>query len=218
MKKYLILFSLLLFAGSALAEEIDGEINVSFVEPYDRLAPGFSGSYRPETLEWRGLSLGAGLALHISSRFRYETTEPLQIADTSHFHYGWYYFDENFLEITDFDFFVEGRWQFLGRSEESKWRAWLSLIGGMIINSSTVTRYQTQYEDSSYYVVDLVKYSDTFQTEYRSEAYLSPGFLIGIGNFIVGYRHWLVFDNSALKLDEPGRMLGTLRLGYRFTW
>lgn len=218
MKKFVVIAALLILAGAISAEEIDGEINISYVDPYERIAPGFCGSYRPEALQWQGFSLGAGLALHITSRFQYEETPVQVIDDTSHSHYGWNYFNENFLEITNFDFFAEGRWQFLGISEDLKWRAWLSLTGGFIINSGSVTRYQTQYEDSSNYVIDLVKYSDTFKAEYRTEAYLSPGFLIGIGNFIVGYRHWLILDDSAIDPGKPGRMVGTFRLGYRFTW
>ncbi len=221
MNKYFACLILLALAGSCAAEEIDGEVNISLVDPYQRLAPGFCGSIRPDFLQWRGLSLGGGLALHISSRFKYETSDldTITAADsTSSYKIGWLYFNENFLEVINFEFFVEGRWQFLGRAEDAQWKSWLTLIGGGIINSSVITNYQTQYDDSAGYIVDLEKYVRTFETQYRSEAYLSPGILIGIGNFIVGYRHWIIFNDEALEQGKPARMVGTLRLGYRFTW
>ena len=221
MRKYLIPLLGLMLCSTAAAEEIDGEINISLVDPYRRLAPGFSGSYWPEFAQWRGLSIGAGLALHISSRFNYENTnlDTITPADTDDStRWGKLYFNENYLEIVNFDFFAEGRWQFWGIGKQTRWRGWITVATGAIINSGAITNYQTQFRDSASYAVDIDQYTRAFKPEYRTDLYVAPGFLIGISNFIVGYRHWLFFDHFDIAKGQPPRMLGTFRLGYRFTW
>lgn len=215
MKRYLLcLLVLPVLVQYAPAEEINGEVNVSFIDPYERFAPGFCVSFRPEMLDWRGLSLGAGLALHISSRFKYETTEAQAIPDTT----NWYYFNENLTELANFDLFAEGRWQFLGRFDERNWKGWVTVNAGLIINSAQGTTYQTQYEVDGDYIVSLYKYVLSPGTEYRTESYISPGLLFGAGNFIFGYRHWFFPESAHINRGQPGRMAGTVRLGYRFTW
>ncbi|MFH1861394.1 MAG: hypothetical protein ABH878_01160 [bacterium] len=212
------LLAMLLLTGFCQAEEIDGEINVTYIDPYQRLAPGFACSFRPEFLEWRSLSLGAGLSLQISSRYKYETTEPLAIEDNPN-KVGWYYFNENFVELTNFNFFVESRWNYLGTEPESHFKSWITLSFGAIVNSCVKTTYQTQYEDSiGQYILDIDKYSFSYQTRYRSEGYVAPGILFGIGNFYFGYQHWFFFDEPELPEGYPGRSRSTIRLGYRFVW
>ncbi len=217
MKRITVLLIVLSIAAAATAEEITGEINVSIIDPYDRFVPGFCGSYRPEILQWKGLSLGAGMALYFSGQFKYETTDITDMPDSS----NWYELRESYLEIVNFDFFLEGRWQFLGLSDEAHWKAWLSLSGGAIVHSSVKMIHITEFEEDttiSKYLIPRDKHENLYKNEYRTDYYLSPGFLIGIGNFIVGYRHWIYFDESALKKGKPGRTFGTIRLGYRFTW
>lgn len=215
MKRYLVFLIYFTIVFGAAAEEIDGEIDISFVKPYDRFAPSFCGSFRPEFLKWRSFSLGAGLALHISSRYSYETTDYMAIPDST----DWYFFNENLIEMVNFEFFGETRWRFLGRSDEAHWKGWLSLNFGAMIHSSNKTTYLTQFEgDTLGYVTDTRKYAITFKAKYRTDPFLSPGLLIGIGNFIVGYKHWIYYDDFTLELGKPGRTVGTLRVGYRFLW
>jgi len=234
MRKVLTLLIWLALCGGAAAEEIDGEVNLSMIDPYQRLAPGFCGSYRPDLLQWRRLSLGGGLAMHISSRFNYETTNAALLPDST----DWYYYYQRFIEVVNFDFFGEARWAIFGADEpraedaaltgaesaqETRWKGWLTLTGGVIVNSGTRSGYLTNYQDSVaaggyHYIIDFRQGYLPDEVEYRTDAYLSPGLLIGIGKFIVGYRHWFYFDHFDIAKGEPARMVGTLRLGYRFTW
>lgn len=233
MRKYFPLLVWLILCAGAAAEEVDGEVNLSLIDPYHRLAPGFCGSYRPEFLQWRNLSLGAGLALHISSRFNYQTTDPVLIPDST----DWYYYYQRFIEVVNFDFFAEGRWALFGADESqdlettvtgaslthpSRWKGWLTLTCGAVINSGTQSGFLTNYQDSvagDYrYIIDFRQGYLQDVVQYRTDPYIAPGILIGIGNFIVGYRHWLFFDHFDIAKGDPARMLGTLRLGYRFIW
>ncbi|MCX6640028.1 MAG: hypothetical protein NTW14_06045 [bacterium] len=213
-KPALLLFCLLLMVP-AQANEIDGEVDISFVNPYEHFMPGFCASYRPEFLRWNRFSVGAGLALNISSRFKYETTNAQVIPDSL----DWYYFDESFAELTNFDFFAEGRFILSNPDLTSKWKTWITLSGGAIINSNTRTVYETLFEQTQTgLLIDLQKYAYYYPIQYRTEGYLSPGLLIGVGDFIFGYRHWIYLDNTKIELGKPSRMVGTLRIGYRFTW
>jgi hypothetical protein len=187
------------------------------IEPYQRFAPGFVGTFRPDFLAWRRFSLGAGLGLHISSRYQYETTTPQPITGISGKE-GWYYFNENFIESSIFDFFAEAAWRFLGKDEDARWSGWLTLNSGLTVSAASRSAYQTQYEESGDSLVSYAQYSLTYKTIYRTDAYLSPGVTIGINRFIVGYQHWFYFDENTIPRGKPARLSGTLRIGYRFTW
>ena len=188
--KSIICLIAVLSAQAAMAHEIVGEVNVSLFQPYDRLAPGFVGTFRPDFLAWRRFSLGAGLGLHISSRYQYETTNPQPIIGISGKE-GWYYFNENFIESSIFDFFTEAAWRFLGADEDARWSGWLTLNSGIAVSAASRSAYQTQYEESGDSLISYVQYSLTYKTIYRSDVYLAPGVAIGINNFTIGYRHWL---------------------------
>ncbi|TKJ39709.1 hypothetical protein CEE37_10545 [candidate division LCP-89 bacterium B3_LCP] len=215
MKKAIILLSLFVIAYSASAHEITGEISIGFIDPYDRLAPGFCGSFTPEYLEGKWLSLGAGLALNISNRFNYETTPADSIPGFS----DWWEFEERLVELVNFDFFLEGRLKFFGHSEDAHWKGWLTLNSGVIIQSSSGIVYITQFEvDAQDNIIDMLQYTSRSTNKYRTDLYLTPGVLIGIGNFVVGYKQWFYPGNSVLELGKPGQTLGTFRIGYRFIW
>ena len=214
MKRLIIFLLLLMIATDGLSEEIDGEVNIAFVDPYDRLAPGFCLSYRPDFLKWKGLSLGGGLGMYISSRFSYETTDAFPI-ETDSTKVGWEFFNEYLMELINFEFFAEARWQLSGRHDDAQWKSWFTLNGGAIIHSGVRTRYQTQFffDEPLNTITHIEKYYSRFKTRYRTDFYLAPGILIGIGNFTVGYRHWLYTNAETLELGYPGRTLGSLRLG-----
>lgn len=194
--------------------EITGEVNISWLDPYDRLAPGFCGTYWPEFLQYKGLFAGAGLALNISNRFNYETT----LAEPIEGYPNWYYFEERLIELVNFDFFLAGRWQFAGRDEDAHWKTWLTLLTGLVLQTGNKVTYLTQYYDSLETIWDIDKYSLSGGAATRTDFYLSPGILVGIGNFVVGYRHWIYTDESAVEPGDPARTNGALRIGYRFTW
>jgi len=229
MKRYFILLACLIFSTAAAAEEINGEANVTVLgEPYQddfKIAPGFCLSWRPDFLEWDRLSLGGGLALSIASQFQYHLSEVNTIADTSHPRFGWLYFNEYFMEVTHPDFFLEGRYRLLGE-EEQRWKGWITLTLGESLSSAAVIRQQTQFDTANFNNIPL-QFQSNLESQTRWEPYISPGFLVGIKNFIIGYRHWFYFVSRDLDEkfppDDPGnpyppRMLGTLRVGYRFTW
>jgi hypothetical protein len=202
------------------SQEIDGEVGAAYINPYHSVLPGFAVSFRPPFLRWKSFSLGAGMGINISSRFQYEgPTEDVPIppepeGDSTKHAQGWVYFDENFVELVNFNFFAEVRWQFLTQPEKKAWQGWLTLSGGEVVNSSVKTRYQTQYlpPDTSGVIEEYEKFTDRFAAKYRSEPYLAPGIMLGKGNFIFGYQHFVYFDAVDLIKGRP------LRLGYKFTW
>jgi len=110
--------------------------------------------------------------------------------------------------VVNFEFFSEGRWKWLGTPPDARWKAWLTLTGGVLIESSVRTTYQTQFEDSSNYIIDANKYALTFKTRYRTEPYLAPGLLIGIGNFTIGYRHFVYFEDIDPAQRVSGQVAG----------
>jgi hypothetical protein len=203
MRTKLIIFILVLIASTSAAEEITGEIDISFLDPYDRLAPGFCGSYWPEIMQYKRMSMGAGLSLSISNRFNYETTVAEAVDPVAY--PNWYEFEERLIELVNFDFFLAGRWKFAGLDEDAHWKGWLTLHAGAMIQTGNKVTYLTQYQLSA-------------GSPSRTDVYVAPGILVGIGNFIVGYRHWIYTDESAVELGDPARTLGALRIGYRFTW
>ena len=216
----------MLLAAVASAEEIDGEVNVSLLaDPYQKVQPGFGGSYRPEFLQFGRFSLGAGFSISISDRFLYDDNGPLLMPDSvAQNNKKWYYERDYFIEFVDFDFYAEGRWQFLGDDSKSSTKGWLSLNLGAIVNSATQFINLTNFLDSSnavnnyHYIIDYRQTEFSLKAQYRTDLYLSPGLLLGLGNFYFGYRHWFFFDSFDIADGEPARMLGTVRLGYRFIW
>jgi hypothetical protein len=233
MKRYLILLTCLIFSTAAAAEEIDGEVNISVLnEPYlddFRIAPGFCVSWRPDFLQRDRWSLGAGASLSIASQFQYATSG-LDTIDSLNApslpeRWGWLFFNEYFMEVTHPDFFLEGRYRLLGM-EEDRWKGWITLTLGEALSSAAVLRQQTQF-DADDENAPVFRIPRNFESQTRWEPYLSPGIMVGIKNFIIGYRHWIYFQKLDLEdkyppgqLEEPypPRLLGTLRVGYRFTW
>jgi hypothetical protein len=233
MKSYLLLGIAMLLAVAASAEEIDGEVSVSILaDPYKKVQPGFGGSYRPEFLQFDRFSLGAGLMIHISDRFLYADNSPQVWPDSvpvpreGGANTQWYYERDFSIEFVDFDFSAEARYQLLSSEDERGFKAFLALNAGFIINSGARYEKLTNFLDSTYNlggndlhtIVDFAQAEYTLKTQYRTDAYLSPGLLLGLGNFYFGYRHWLYFDSFDIVKGEPARMLGTVRLGYRFIW
>jgi len=232
MKSCLLLCLAMLLATVASAEEIDGELNVSLLaDPYQKVQPGFGGSYRPEFLQFSRFSLGAGLMIHISDRFLYQDNNPDSLADSLAYRPGgantqWYYEQDFSIEFVDFDFSTEARYQLLSSEDEGGFKAFLALNAGFIVNSGARYEKLTNFLDSVYTsqgnelhaIVDFAQAEYTLKTRYRTDLYLSPGLLLGLGNFYFGYRHWFFFDSFDVADGEPARMLGTVRLGYRFIW
>jgi hypothetical protein len=218
----LILLTVMIFsfAAVAMAEEIDLETDLSLLRPYDKATPGLGGTWRPEFLQVNRWSLGIGLIANISNRFRYESTEPLPIPDSLQTPIGgWKYINDNHLEVADFDFHLEARWRGFGLSDYEKWKGWLTLNLGYLLNTGAITQFQTQYRDSANYVVNgPLTYVSSYTSPTRKDPYISPGILVGIGNWIIGYRQWFYFDNFTIRPGEAGRLRGSLRLGYRFQW
>jgi hypothetical protein len=225
MKYFYVTIACLILAAVSGAEEIDAELNVSLVgKPYEKALPGFGGSYRPDFLQFGEFSLGAGLLIDISDRFLYQNNDPQVMPDSVEQNSKqWYYESDYFIEFVNFDFFAEGRWKFLGEDAKKSLKGWLTLNLGAIINSGARYQNLTNFQDSVgtsgiHYIVDFRQAEYTLTSVYRTDPYVSPGLLIGIGNFYFGYRHWLFFDKFDVDAGEPARMLGTIRLGYRFTW
>jgi hypothetical protein len=218
-RKLILLLALVFsFAVNATAEEVNLETNISLITPYDKVTSGLGGTWRPEIFSWGRLSLGLGMVANISSRFYYETTPALPIPDSS-ISSGWKYTNDNHLEVADFDFHLEGRYQVLGDYDNTKWKGWLTLTLGEVINTGAITQYQSHFRDSANYMVQgPITYITTYTSPTRVDAYISPGFLVGIGNFTVGYRQWFYFDNFDIRPGEAGRLRGSLRIGYRFQW
>ncbi len=219
-------FLLALFVCVTQADELDLEVNISYIEPYENFVPGFSASIRPDLLKWGRFSLGGGLGIHVSSRFSYETPRwilylsdyPLEDpANDTTYIINAHYYDDNLIEIINYEVYLEGRLQLLGDDEDAQWKAWLSLNIGFVDNSSIRTQHRTYATTPPNEVYDVDDDRISW-TEHAANLYLSPGLSIGIGNFIVGYRHWIHFDESSLIKGEPARQLGTIRVGYRFIW
>ena len=232
MKSYPLLCIAMLLTTVASAEEIDGEVNVSILaDPYEKVQPGFGGSYRPEFLQFNRFSLGAGLMIHISDRFLYADNSPQILADSLAYRPGgantqWYYEKDFSIEFVDFDFSTEARYQLLSSEGERGLKAFLTLNAGLSINSGARYEKLTNFLDSVYIyqgselhtIVDFAQAEFNLKTQYRTDLYLSPGLLLGLGNFYFGYRHWFFFDSFDIADGEPARKLGTVRLGYRFIW
>lgn len=216
MKQIILLLTLFALFSSALSEEITGEVDLTMIDPYEKIASGFCLSYRPEILEWKGLSLGGGMGLYITSRFKFQTSDYILMEDSL----DWYEFREDYLDIINLDMFLEGRWQLLGLADESHWKAWITISGGLIIHSSVKTTDLTEIwaDTTTGYFYPMTENRIRYTTQQRTEPYFSPGLLIGIGNFVVGYRHWIYADDYAVKPGKPGRTIGMIRIGYRFIW
>ena len=206
----------LLVVGGAAGHEIDGEVVISYIDPYNRLAPGFCGSFRPEFLDWKGLSLGGGLALHISSRYNYETTPWIEYTSTTYD--SSFFYDDKFIEIVNFEFFTETRFHFLGSDENARWKGWLTLNLGAVIHSATRSLYRTRQSYEGGDLAEWVRFVYNLPDKYRTDLYTSPGLLIGIGNFVVGYRHWFYLEEPSIELGDAGKTTWTIRIGYRFMW
>lgn len=216
----IILLTALVFsvAAVAAAEEFNFETNLSLLSPYDKLTPGIGGTWRPEFLQHNRLSLGFGVIADISNRFFLENT-PTQFMPDSGQATGWMYTDNNHMEMTSFDLHMEGRWRIYGDTDYCKWKSWLTLNVGDVINTGTIIQFQSQFKVSNEEIVQGPNdYISTYSAPTRLDPYISPGFLVGIGNFTVGYRQWFYFDHFSISNGEPGRMWGSLRLGYRFQW
>jgi len=230
MKSCLLLCVAMLLAAIVSAEEIDGEVNVSLLaDPYDKVLPGFGASYRPDFLQFGRFSLGAGLMIYISDRFLYQDNNPDSLADSLAYRPGgantqWYYEKDFSIEFVDFDFSAEARYQLLSSEDERGLKAFLTLNAGCIINSGARYEKLTNFLDSLseggevHTIVDFAQAEFNLKTRYRTDLYLSPGLLFGVGNFYFGYRHWIFFDSFDISDGEPARMVGTVRLGYRFIW
>ncbi len=229
MKRLILALCILLIASNAIAEEIDGEVSVSLIDPYKKFIPGFSISFRPDILSWDRMSFGAGVSLYVSSRFNYETTNWIWYAkgyydpDST----DWYYYDENLVELANYEIFTESRFRFLGKSEDDHWKGWLSLNLGVVDHASARTTFTTiaeqrEYVDTlgvtQYEVLQTDRYSVDYNTVHKQSFYAAPGLMIGIGNFFAAYKHWIYFDSRDLIDGEPSQTLGTIRVGYRFLW
>jgi|GEM_PF-3369355 hypothetical protein len=231
MKSCLLLCLAMLLAAIAYAEEIDGEVNVSLLaDPYDKVLPGFGASYRPEILQFGRFSLGAGLIIDISDRFLYDDNTPQVWPDSvtpprqGGANTQWYFERDFSIEFVNFDFSAEARYQLLESQSERGFKVFLALNAGCIFN--TAPRYEklinfldsTSQVTNLHYIVDYVEADLSLKAKNRADLYLSPGLLFGVGNFYFGYRHWFFFDSFDISDGEPARMLGTVRLGYRFIW
>ena len=223
MKRWIFMLAVLILAADVMAEEIDAEVNLSLVDPYGKVATGFTGSFRPEMLEWRGLSLGGGLGLHISNRFKYDQSPLIDFdpgeaytTDTT----TWYYFDKDFIEIINFDLYLEGRWRFFGAGLDDRFKGSITLSAGALIHSVAGTLKRTIWEelDSNNEPLGIGVYIFNLESEYRTDLYISPGLLVDIKRFIVGYRHVFYFDDPKLMKGKAGKTVGIFRLGYRFFW
>ncbi len=225
MKRWIYLLVLLVLAADVMAEEIDAEVNLSLVDPYGKVTTGFTASFRPEMLEWRGLSLGGGLGLHISNRFKYDQS-PLNEFDPGEAYTTdtttWYYFNKDFVEIINFDLYLEGRWRFFGAGLDDRFKGSITLSAGAIINSVAGTLKQTVFEGLNdtdpIEILGYGEYTYNLESEYRTDLYFSPGLIVDIKRFIVGYRHLFYFDDPTLIKGKAGRTVGIFRLGYRFFW
>ena len=100
----------------------------------------------------------------------------------------------------------------------------MTLNVGAVLSLASITQYQTQFRDSvasngsEWIVGGPLNYITASTAPMRFEPYVSPGFLIGIGNFTVGYRHWIYLKDLDIKPGQSGRLWGSLRIGYRFLW
>ncbi len=232
MKRLLLLSLIPMLFCNAGANEIDGEINVSWMKPYEIFMPGFNVTFRPEMLELGRFSFGAGLGMHVSSRYNYDNSpnwiefvpsDTSAITDTT----DWFYFDEEYVELVNYELNTETRFRIFG-TEDDHWKGYLSLHAGYILHSAQRTLKQTVaeqlkeefYNDSLY--SSSILYSEantfTFKTEFESSFYFAPGVVLGVGNFIVGYRHWFHLSDRALVKGEPAESYFTFRVGYRFIW
>jgi hypothetical protein len=221
---------LLLLIPNASAEEISGEVDVSWADPYDVGVPSFSASFRPDIFNFDRLSFGGGLAIYVSSRLNYETTPLIEFEPDPEFQTDstvWRFFDDNFTELVNYEIFTETRFRLMGKSDDDHWKGWLTLHLGYVDHTSRRTLYTTVAEywehadslgNTVFERLDSEKFTFSLKTEHDATFYFSPGILVGIGNFIVGYRHWFYLDDKTLIEGEPARNLGTIRLGYRFTW
>ncbi|MFH1735465.1 MAG: hypothetical protein ABIE92_12215 [bacterium] len=223
--KYLIPCLLLLaMVGVSHAEEITANINVSLVDPYSHVVPGFNISLRPEFADFGRFSFGAGFGMHISNRINYYNSNWIEFVpsdttydtDTT----DWFYFDEEFIDLIHYEIFLDARYRVLGRSEEDKWKGYLSINLGFVSNAGKQSLKETvagQHKDELNIITSNV-FAYNFQTEYENSIYLSPGIQVGVNSFIFGYRHWILFNNRDLIDGKPAQMIGTANLGYRFSW
>ena len=221
---------ILLNTPFALADEVSGEVGVSWADPYDKGVPGFSASFRPDIFNFGRLSFGGGIAIHVSSRFKYDDTPWIEFEPDPEFQTdstAWFFYDEYFIELVNYEVFTETRFRLLGDLDDDHWKGWLTLHLGYINQTGRPTQFsevaeQWEYVDSlgvtQYDVLQSDRFTFTYKTEHDAVFYASPGILVGIGNFIVGYRHWFYFDDKSLIEGEPARQLGTIRVGYRFIW
>lgn len=229
-----IFFTIVIFvlACQVNANEINGEVNISWVKPYEKLVPGFNITIRPELLEFGRFSFGGGVGMHISSRFNYDNSPhwmPIDSANAPSYTDSteWFYYDEDFIELVNYELNIETRFRAFG-NEDERWKGYLTLHAGFIIHASQRTLNQTiaeqlkeDYYNDSLYTTSILN-SDlntyTFKTEFDPSFYFAPGIMIGIDNFFVGYRHWFYFNDRTLAEGKPAETYFTFRVGYRFRW